>query len=327
MLDQTLLERYLKGELSPTELETFQHYLQQTDVAELETFMQATWEHDADLQQEVNPQLSQQMLQNIRQQISQETPVRRLLPRRSWQVAAAILLLAIIGAVITWQLTNSLNEPTLVINESNQIKKIELEDGSVVWLNRQTQLTYVLTRRKRALTLDGEAFFEVTRDSKRPFTVQTGNMSTTVLGTSFNIEAFSEDERLEVSLVTGKVAVKIEQNGAFKSWQLAPGEQLQYLTKENQIRRGQFKMYDETAWREGQLVLQKMPLTTALRQISRLYDAELQFDTLRLNTCTVTSTFDQNNSIDEVLTVLLYPYNLTYQKKGDLYIIKGQGCK
>lgn len=327
MIDKKQLEKYLQGELSTPELEAFRQYLQQKELPELEQLMQADWENNPALQTKIDPALSQEMLQNIKQTITIEAPVRRLVPRRSWQVAAAIALLVISTAVIWWQLGGITPKPTLVVNDSNAVKKVELQDGSTIWLNQQTELTYLITRRKRNLTLKGEAFFEVSKDPKRPFSVQTGDMTTTVLGTSFNIEAFPEDERVEVSLVTGKVAVKIEKGGASKNWEMTPGEQLQYLPVANEVTRGTFLTKDETAWREGQLVLQKMPLTTALRQISRFYNTELQFDTLQLKKCIVTSTFDKNNSIDDVLDVLLFSNDLTYQKKGATYTIEGTGCK
>ncbi len=326
MIDKKQLEKYLQGRLSKPELEAFRQYLQQEEVTALEQLMHEQWENNPALQEKIEETLSQEMLQNIKQAIVIETPVRRLVPRRSWQVAAAVLLI-IATAVIWWQLSGISQKPTLVINDSNTVKKVELQDGSTIWLNQQTRLTYLITRRKRNLTLKGEAFFEVTKDPRRPFSVQTGNMSTTVLGTSFNIEAFPEDERVEVSLVTGKVAVKIEKDGASKNWEMKPGEQLQYLPVANEVMRSTFLTKDETAWREGQLVLQKMPLTTALRQISRFYNTELQFDTLQLKKCMVTSTFDKNNSIDDVLEVLLFSNDLTYQKKGATYTIEGPGCK
>lgn len=326
MIEQEQLQRYLRGELSPAELQKFQQYLQQEEVTALEQFMQAEWKNDPDLQGKINPNLSQTMLQQIRQQIHKETPVRRLVPRRSWRVAAAVLLI-ITTTALWWQWADTFQKPTFVMNESDTVKQIKLEDGSVIWLNQKTELTYLLTRHSRALTLKGEAFFEVAKDAKRPFSVQTGELTTTVLGTAFNIEAFPEDERIEVSLVTGKVKVKIEKNKAAKTWELNPGEQLQYLPKDNQIVRGNFQPKNETAWRDGQLVLQKTPLTTALRQISRFYNAELQFDTLQLKKCIVTSNFDKTNSIDEVLQVLLFSNDLTYQKKGTAYTIEGPGCR
>jgi ferric-dicitrate binding protein FerR (iron transport regulator) len=187
-------------------------------------------------------------------------------------------------------------------------------------------LSYQFSRRKRLLELKGEAYFKVSRDVQRPFSIQTGNVSTTVLGTTFNVEAFPEDNRVEVSLVSGKVEVRIAGKGSTRSWSLSPGEQLQYLSQGEKVEKSVFNPQNETAWKGGQVVLVKTPLPTALHQISRFYNTALRFDTMNLKKCSVTSTFDQSNSIEEVLMVVLFSNNLTFKKHGNGYVIEGSGC-
>jgi len=323
-MDKKELERYLKGQLSSSELESFRQYLTQEKLEELEQLMLQDWETNLVQQDEVGTELSQEMLHKIKQQIGQDQPVRKLIPRRSWQIAAGFALLTVLVATL-WNLAQA--QPTLVANNTKEIKKVTLEDGSVVWLNQETELSYLMTAKKRILTLTGEAFFEVTKDPKRPFVVQTGKLSTTALGTSFNIDAFPEDERVEVSLVTGKVAIEVKEGNSNKKLLLQPGEQVHYQTISGKMIKNSFQTSDETAWREGQLVLQKMPLNLALNQISRLYTAEFRFDTLLLKKCIVTSTFNKADPIDEVLSVILFSSNLSYQKKGAIYTIKGVGCE
>lgn len=323
-MDKKELERYLKGQLSSSELESFRQYLAQEKLEELEQLMLQDWETNLVQQDKVGTELSQAMLHNIKQQIGQDQPVRKLIPRRSWQIAAGFALLTVLVATL-WNLAQA--QPTLVVNNTKAIKKVTLEDGSVVWLNQKTELSYLMTSKKRSLTLKGEAFFEVTKNPQRPFVVQTGALSTTVLGTSFNVEAFPEDERVEVSLVTGKVAIEVKKGNALNQIVLFPGEQIEYQPNNGKIVKSLFQTADETAWRSGRLVLQKMPLNLALNQISRLYSAELHFDALQLKKCIVTSTFNKTDPIDEVLSVILFSSDLSYQKKGGSYTIKGIGCK
>jgi ferric-dicitrate binding protein FerR (iron transport regulator) len=323
MIDKKELERYLKGQLSSSELETFRQYLELEKVEALEQLLLQDWETNPAQQGSIDPALSQEILHNIKQQIGQDQPVRKLIPRRSWQIAAGFALLTVLVATL-WNLAQA--QPTLVTNNTKEIKKVTLEDGSVVWLNRKTELSYLMTSKKRSLTLKGEAFFEVTKNPQRPFVVQTGALSTKVLGTSFNVEAFPEDERVEVSLVTGKVVIEVKQGNNLQQLLLIPGEQVEYQPKKGKMTKSRFQTADETAWREGHLVLQKTPLNLALNQISRLYSTELHFDTLKLKKCIVTSTFNRADPIDEVLSVILFSSNLSYQKKGAIYTIKGIGC-
>lgn len=324
MLDKSQIKKYLKGDLLPDDLQKWQQYLQQDDLSALEELMQEDWE-EMPLETTTADVPTETLYTQIQEQIS---PV---LGRWSWirggkilAIAASVVLVALVF-LLRNQLTGTAS-PKLVQNESNTIKKVLLEDGSVVWLNEKSSISYQFSRKGRKLELKGEAFFVVRRDVRRPFSVKTGKLTTTVLGTRFNIEAFAEDERVAVSLTSGKVKVEIDDDQVPRNWELAPGDQLEYLTRDGVAQKNQFNTIQETAWMNGRVVLEKTPLSNALKEISRFYHTSLRFDTLQLQKCKVTSTFDKSDPIDEVLTVLLFSNNLTYKKQGQGYIIEGLGC-
>jgi len=325
MLDKSQLKTYLEGNLTPEELEQLKQYLQQEKLPALEELMQESW---AELPLSITNTTfsSEELYAKIQQQIQEPQRIIRFRPGRILFSVAASLLLFAMAFIIWTQLNHSKQSIQVVYNETNSVKKVNLEDGSVVWLNEKTKLSYQFSNKWRKIELDGEAFFEVQRDVRRPFSVKTGNLNTIVLGTSFNVEAFAEDKRVEVSLTKGKIKVQIDEAQAQRSWELNTGEQLEYLPVAGWVQKNSFNVESETAWKSGLVVLEKTPLPYALRQISRFYHTPLQFDTLRLQSCKVTSTFDKANTIDEVLTVLLFSNNLTYKKQGQGYLIEGSGC-
>ncbi|MEM9928853.1 MAG: FecR domain-containing protein, partial [Bacteroidota bacterium] len=121
------------------------------------------------------------------------------------RIAAALLVLAVAAFTIVGYL-NEDRATVLAFSTTSDTEEVKLPDGSIITLNKDTELTYVADKNTRQLELTGEAFFDVARDEARPFTIITGDLTTTVLGTSFNIRAYP-DEELEVSVKSGKVAV------------------------------------------------------------------------------------------------------------------------
>jgi transmembrane sensor len=130
------------------------------------------------------------------------------------KIAATLLILFAATYLFINKTKNSIDssvvEANLIIkgNPAGQKSRITLSDGSIVWLNSASSISFLekFPPDARNITLEGEAFFEVTQDTLRPFVVTTGNVSTTALGTSFNINAF-DAENIKIALITGKVKV------------------------------------------------------------------------------------------------------------------------
>lgn len=121
-----------------------------------------------------------------------------------WLAAACIVLLVGIGSVFLWNSFEKNSYQTLTTG--SDIEYIVLPDSSKVWLNKNSQLKYFNhLENERIVYLEGEAFFEVKRDSSRPFFVHTQNTTTRILGTSFNIRAYEQEENVELTVATGKV--------------------------------------------------------------------------------------------------------------------------
>lgn len=124
----------------------------------------------------------------------------------NWTAVACAVIIISIGSYYSFNQYN-LSQPkiTSTITYKNDIRLISLPDGTRVWLNQNTEIDYParFSKNERNVTLKGEAFFEVKRDPSRPFIITSGAVKTTVLGTSFNVRAYNDNDA-QVSVRTGK---------------------------------------------------------------------------------------------------------------------------
>ncbi|MET3879504.1 FecR domain-containing protein [Chitinophaga sp. OAE865] len=153
--------------------------------------------------------------------------------------------------------------------------RVILPDGTAVWLNAASSLRYPVTfpEEERNVTVTGEAYFEVAADAHKPFTVKTDNgTAIRVLGTSFNVNAYTDESALRATLLQGKILVKTTTGNQV----LLPGEQAvvgQSITVNKQANTSQ-----AIAWKNGIFNFQQAPLEVVMRQISRWYDVEVVYE-------------------------------------------------
>ena len=145
-----------------------------------------------------------------------------------------------------------------------------LPDGTHVWINSDTKLTFPVAfdSNKREVTLAGEAYFDVTKDPKRPFMVKTANIEIKVLGTQFNVQAYPDDNKIETTLCEGSVNVTDGELGVT----LTPSQQAVYskVTQALTTRKVDVRLY--TAWKEGLFVFENKPLEEIMNTLSRWYN-------------------------------------------------------
>lgn len=164
------------------------------------------------------------------------------------------------------------NYHSLVVPRGGQFQVV-LSDGSKVWLNADSKLTYpeVFGEEMRVVELSGEAYFEVIHDKDWPFQVKSGDQVISVLGTSFNVSAYPDEGYISTTLVDGSVKVDIENQGSFL---LIPGTQLHYtdavMQKEVDV-----KLY--TGWKEGLFIFHEESLEVIMNKLSRWYNVDIEY--------------------------------------------------
>lgn len=154
--------------------------------------------------------------------------------------------------------------------------QLALSDGTQVWLNSASSITFPasFTGDRRVVSITGEAYFEVTGDAKRPFLVNAGKMTIEVLGTNFNINAYSDEDIVRTTLLKGSVKVRQGENQQL----LLPGQQAQ-LDKDDKFRLIPDADVDvEMAWKNNEFYFKYADLKTVMRQLSRWYDLEIVYE-------------------------------------------------
>ena len=247
----------------------------------------------------------------------EETKTVRFFPA-VWRYAAALLLVAAAAFLL---LRGGDELQMLEVIADNGPQEVLLPDGSQVWLNEQATLRYPnrFENNKRQVELEGEAFFEVTHNPDKPFTVRADDTETRVLGTSFNIRE-QEGNRLELVLLTGKVRFS-----RANDWEiLAPGEKL-IVNEEGAISKSLNGERNFMSWRTRRLEFDSTAMRDVVKDVEALYGVQLSIDSETISNCPLTTTF-QNDSLEDVLTTFKYLFDAEVQQTDQGYRIIGGVC-
>ena len=238
------------------------------------------------------------------------------------RIAASVVVIAVLGYLIWFNAFQS-NSITVLAEHSGQL--ITLPDNSVVTLNKDATITYprAFADNSRTVIMKGEAFFEVTRNEKKPFTVNLGLSSVEVLGTSFNINAEDNNDRIEVVVNTGKV--RFGTNSGKETVVLTKGEKGTFMKNMNMISKVQNKDINFMAWKTRKIVFNDVDLDIVIQTVNKIYNSQITFSTDVGKNCKVTVSFD-NQSIEAILSVLELTLDLEYKKTGDIIEVVKTGC-
>jgi ferric-dicitrate binding protein FerR (iron transport regulator) len=153
--------------------------------------------------------------------------------------------------------------------------QLTLADGSRVWLNAASSIRFptAFTGRERIVEITGEAYFEIVQQADMPFRVKVHNVEVNVLGTSFNIMAYQDEQFIKTTLVDGAVQLKHGDNASI----LKPGLQASLSAKDEDFVIGQADLEQTLAWKEGKFKFRNTNIRTIMRQLSRWYDIEVSY--------------------------------------------------
>ena len=253
----------------------------------------------------------------------EEKPAPRFDYTKNWLSIAAVLLLTV---GLTWWFYSSNSTVWLeTVSQNNVQKELTLSDNSQVSLNDNSQVIYSEKfADKREIHFQGEGFFDITHDPKRPFLIHTENTLVEVLGTSFNIRNYADESTMVVSVVSGKVAFSSIQNGLQEKIFLLKGEQGIYNKETNLIYKSAAKP-NQIAWKTKKLTFDNALMRNVIRDLERYYDIGITADNEAFLNCHFKGNFD-NAKFDTVLDVLEYSMGISYEMQGSKYILKGEGC-
>ena len=242
------------------------------------------------------------------------------------QVAAVLLLSILFSGIYSY--LNRDGSGVISNNNSSQntyreIKaaygtqaKVELEDGTTVFLNSGSKLRFPQTfsnQAQRKVLLDGEAFFTVAKNKKVPFVVQVKELNISVLGTTFNVDAYSDNSSVHVALVEGSVMLQDASGEKLKDLLTLTPNQVATLNTTNQTltKKDVDDLYKYTAWINGRIIFFGDPIQTVVRKLEKWYNVEIVIADKRLENYRFTGTFI-DESLEQVLNILSLTSQMTF---------------
>jgi len=307
-----LIEKYAAGTASPEELQQLLDWYRSADIGIVEWPAQSPDEKEK-LQQRMLQRLEQGMKERpyVMQGVAAtpdvpERPATVIpLPRfrnNPWLRAAACLVL-VAGSWAIWRTV--IHHPLTYIsiyNPSGKIQRVTLPDSSKVLLNAESSIRYTAAfTGQREVFLDGEAYFDVSTDKEHPFVVHSGALTTTVLGTAFDIQSFSTERQNSVTVIRGKVQV---QDSTKVLDVLTPARQLQWDGQTHKAETVSIDTNQVTAWQHGKFEFRDQTLKEITLVLARWYHVQFVFAKPPVKDTRYHGIFDNTMKLEQILTLL-----------------------
>ena len=341
-----IFEKYLAGDCNEQEILIFNQFIKenQDDLKVQQMIQEFAEKVQSDNKIDDTPdEQSKELYKKIRGSIKahesaqryQNTQIKRR--RLTWLKVAAVIVWILMG-IFWFTNNNNINQPETAeitfierLTTGGQKSKVTLPDGTVVHLNSESRLRFPEQFGKtREVILEGEAFFQVTRDESKPFLVNSGGLVTQVLGTSFNIKAFSGED-IQVTVATGKVSVE-----SIKTTQSAPGEmpqkviltpnqQATYSIAGKSVRKLEVNTQNYIAWKDKTLKFDGLRFEEVAKILSRWYGVNITLENDQLRDCNITGEYI-DKGLHTVLENLEHVLGIEYEYSKEAVTIRGEGC-
>lgn len=243
---------------------------------------------------------------------------------RSWlRIAAAIALLVTAGGY--WFFSqNSGSEGYVYTTAEGEQMEVNLPDGSTVYLNEGSYVSFETLNGERKVSFTGEAFFEVASNPEQPFVIQSNGVYTTVLGTAFNLRAYPNEPTVEVEVTEG--LVRMEEPQATSALELRPKERGVFNMDAQKLFKKAAPELNAQGWRHQKMVFRDVQLAEALKEIERYYRVDIRLKNKKLQDCAL-STEINADPLPTFLEVLETVYGLEIRQTGpDRYTLSGGRC-
>lgn len=239
---------------------------------------------------------------------------------KNWSMAASFLVVLGLSSFFLFS-TSLFNNREYTTNRGERAK-ITLSDGTQIWLNAASTLKYP-TKFKgtiREVYLSGEAFFDVANDKVHPFIIHTDKMDTKVVGTSFNVQAYPDQLKQEVTVLTGKVNVKSTVTD--ENVYVTPGQKVVLKTHNNKLHAyNGVSKNTVSLWRKNILVFDETPLPEVIATLNRNYNVAIKVENKNLNNLKISAYFNALPA-DQVVDLVCNIVNATYKLDEGVYTIK-----
>ncbi len=234
---------------------------------------------------------------------------KKLIPLQWIVGAAATIIILIIGGIYLFNIENNIEQYNTIIVPAGQRINLILSDNTNLWLNANTEFKYPteFSKKNRTVYLDGEAYFEVSKDENKPFIVKTSMGDVHVTGTSFNVEAYSKFDNFNTSLFEGGVEIYKEGKRLVS---LKPNEK--GVLKNNKLQISTITDSDPYLWKDGLIAFKNKGIEEILLSLEKYFSVQIKINTSNLPKNTYTGKFRESDGIDYALGVLQENAHFTF---------------
>lgn len=230
-----------------------------------------------------------------------------------WIAAACVLLLSVVGYQ-TFTIYST-KESAIIATQTypGDIRLLRLPDGSRVWVNQNTKIEYPETFEgdTRNIVLEGEAYFDVAKDKSKPFIITSGQITTTVVGTSFSVTSY-KDKAPEVHVRSGKVKVKSKQNEVL----LERGDAAMYLTKTSTLKKYSIPVA-EPEWKKALIDIDGLTLGEVINHLKKDYTFKVTYSEKDLQALKIKGILDSRQGFDEMLQTIAFALQIRIEPTGN----------
>ena len=305
---KNLLLKFLRDEATPEEIELLDERMNDHPDGDFDSISRSIWE-DGTIMSHNLPDEGQKekMKNNLLNRINAEEDFMRSVRvnrkrefLHAFSLAASILVVAM--SVVFLILGDRQIHEYEVVAERGQKSSVTLPDGSHVWLNSASRITYTsdFNKKNRNITLEGEAYFDVAKNKKIPFVVNASEMSITAVGTEFNVRNYSDEDEVCATLVEGKVIASVPGSDI----SLTYGQEAVLNRDSGEM---SFAVVSDlnhmVPWRSNEMLLDGESLDNLSRILSRMYNVDVYFENDSIKTYTYTGLI-RNNSLQNVLELV-----------------------
>lgn len=326
-----LLDRFMRGETLPEEeqllLEWFRNSASKDEILE---FYQQRWsevpedELPAEIQGRMYLRIKERMHEMENRHKEQEKRAFKLKSSFMRFLPYAATILLCIGISFSFYLYTQKNlsasNEYIVSAEKGQRASVTLPDGTKVWLNSHTELRYKSDYgvKERNVFLNGEAYFEVSKDKEHRFVVNAGEMAVEALGTAFNVKAYNEDPDFVATLFEGSIKAG---TGDDNNVILTPDQHVSLNRKSKSLTVGiSENVLYARMWRNNELAFEKEKLDDIAVLLNRMYNVQLKFKSDKIRQYRFSGVI-KNNSLDNVIEIISLTAPIIYESHGDTIIL------
>lgn len=310
-MDKDILQRYVEGNVSPEEIIAVVDWLD-ADESHVREFMALHKLNDISLLNQPDNKVDVQK--------KKKTITFRQIGYELAKIAAILILFW--GGTKLYETTsvkeNVIAYQTLYV-PAGQRAELILPDSTHVWLNARSKLVYPISFGKdiRQVELNGEAYFDVIHNEKQPFVVKTPQMDIQVLGTEFNVTAYSSSSDFEVALLRG--CIELSSPRLSSNYRMKEKEHIRL--QNNKLISKDISDYDYFRWKEGLICFNNESVATIIEKLKLYYDIDIEVYNQKFINSRYTGKFRTKDGIEQVLRVLQIEHKFTYTKNNDLNLI------